>query len=63
MREERMKVEEKKQLLTSKIEEIQSSLKEVSLYRDNVEDDLNKINDIFDMGIDFNKEWDQFITV
>ncbi|GAA0077097.1 hypothetical protein UT300005_14750 [Clostridium sp. CTA-5] len=38
-------------------------LKNLDMYNDNVQEDLEGINKIFDMNIDFDSEWNEFIGV
>lgn len=49
--------------ITSQIHEIENSIETLNLYEDDVIASLNVINSIFDMGIDFDKEWQDFISV
>lgn len=48
--------------LKQQIAEIQGSISTLNLYGDDVVDSLNKINAMFDMGIDFDKEWNDYIS-
>ena len=48
-------------ILESELEELQDSIKNINLYSTDVTQSLNKINEIFEMGIDFEKEWSEYI--
>ena len=48
--------------LKQQIAEIQDSISTLNLYEDDATDNLNKINTMFDMGIDFDKEWSDYIS-
>jgi hypothetical protein len=49
--------------LKEQIGEIETSIISLDLYKDEATEELNKINEIFNMGIDFDKEWSDFIAV
>lgn len=49
--------------LNQHIQEIQESLEQFDLYKDEVTPELQKLNKIFNMEIDFNAEWQNFVTM
>lgn len=57
------KMEEHMRQLERQIDEIQQSISTLNLYEEDITDSLNKINEIFDMGIDFDSEWQEFNAV
>ena len=48
--------------LQQQIEEIEISISTLNLYEEDATDSLNRINLMFDMGIDFDKEWLDFVA-
>ena len=54
------KMEEHMRQLERQINEIRQSISTLNLYEEDVTNDLNEINEIFDMGIDFDREWQEF---
>lgn len=63
LQEGRQVFEEEIQSIVSKIESIKSSINELNIYKDEVVPYLDKINEIFDMGIDFEEEWMDYLQV
>lgn len=61
-KEQREKMDTHIAKLKQQIAEIQNSISALNLYEDDVADSLNKINAMFDMGIDFDKEWSDYIS-
>lgn len=66
--EELMKIQEDKENgfideLSLELNTLEQSISSLDLYEEDVTDSLNKINKIFNMGIDFDKEWEAFIGV
>lgn len=49
--------------LNAQIHNIEKSIDKLNFYEDDVTEDLNRINNIYNMGIDFNKEWQDFLAV
>ena len=47
-------------IIKAEIAEIRASIENLDFYTASVADDLNRLNDIFDMGIDFNQEWAEY---
>lgn len=43
--------------------DVKEHLNNLNIYSDNVEVDLQKINEIFNMNIDFNNEWNKYIGI
>lgn len=46
--------------LKEDIQEIESSLMDMDLYQEDVTKNLERLNQMFDMGIDFSQEWNDF---
>lgn len=51
------------EIIENEIKELQIVLDSVDLKRDSVYEELNKINEIFVMNIDFDKEWESFLKI
>lgn len=48
--------------LAKQISEIESSIESLDLYEDDATQTLNQLNEIYNMGIDFDQEWSDFLV-
>ncbi len=46
--------------IQNQVAQIQTNIKEMNLYTEDVVPQLNQINQIYNMGIDFDQEWKTF---
>lgn len=60
MKQDKRVFEEQMSEIKAEIAEIRASIENLDFYTASVADDLNRLNDIFDMGIDFNQEWAEY---
>lgn len=60
MKQDKRVFEEQMSEIKAEIAEIRASIENLDFYTASVVDDLNRLNDIFDMGIDFNQEWAEY---
>lgn len=55
--------DEQIQEIESEVKKIKSSIIELNMYKDEAMPYLDKINEVFDMGIDFEEEWMDYLQV
>lgn len=60
MKQDKRVFEEQMSGIKAEIAKIRASIENLDFYTASVADDLNRLNDIFDMGIDFNQEWAEY---
>lgn len=48
--------------LTKEIQEIETSIESLNLFEDDATQSLNKLNEIYNMGIDFDREWSDYLA-
>lgn len=60
MKQDERVFEEQMSEIKAEIAEIRTSIENLDFYTASVADDLNRLNNIFDMGIDFNQEWAEY---
>lgn len=60
MKQDERVFEEQMSEIKAEIAEIRTSIENLNFYTASVADDLNRLNNIFDMGIDFNQEWAEY---
>ena len=63
LQEGRQAFDEQIQEIVSDIKKIKSSIIELNMYKDEAMPYLDKINEIFDMGIDFEEEWMDYLQI
>ena len=63
LQEGRQVFDEQIQEIESEIASIKNSIIELNMYKDEALPYLDKINEVFDMGIDFEEEWMSYLQV